>query len=344
VTIAAGIMGVGLNCPLGQGLAAVGRSYREKERNFVKLAKGPVGLDGHPITLSCVISYTNIRNFELRLQRLFAGAVDALVESTPIKNPVALRLVVPAWLASNRLADLLRLWLQETYASCFSDVTFLVDGDTIALYEVARGLQDIQQGRAPALAVGALDSFMDAELLDLLAINGRLHGKTTPHGLIPGEAAALFLLAPSQQEGSGRLGTILSVFTGYERENLYSSKAVIGRGLAKPLRMAFDAYAPARFLADLNGERWRSEDIGFALSGARVPDDLLGDFETPLGQTGDCGAVNSLILAAISLGIDPRKEQAGDEAEFKAISIVSLAHWQGARCVAVIRSEQGIAA
>lgn len=342
MTISAGIMGIGINCPLGQGLAAVGRNYRDRERNFVKPAKGPVGLDGHPITLSCVMPYTKVRNFELRLQRLFAGAVEDLVASTPIENAVTLRLVVPAWLASNRLADLFKLWLEETYSSCFSEVIFLADGDTIALYEVARGLQDIQQGRAPALAIGALDSFMDAELLDLLAINRRLHGKTTPHGLIPGEAAALFLLAPSQREGSRTLGTLLSVFTGYEPENLYASRAVIGRGLAKPLRMAFDAYAPTRFLADLNGERWRSEDIGFALSGARVPDDLLGDFETPLGHTGDCGAVNSLILAAISLGSDPRGEHAGDEGDFKAISIVSLAHWQGARFVAVIRSEQEV--
>jgi hypothetical protein len=337
-------MGIGINCPLGQGLATVGRNYRDRQRNFVRPAKGPVGLDGHPITLSCVMPYTSVRNFELRLQRLFAGAVDDLVSNIPIESAVPLRLVVPAWLASNRLADPLRLWMEETYSSCFSEVTFLADGDTIALYEVARGLQDIQQGRVPALAVGALDSFMDAELLDLLAIDRRLHGKTAPHGLIPGEAAAVFLLAPSHAEGAGRLGTLLTAYTGYERESLSSPKAVIGRGLAKPLRMAFDTYVPERFLADLNGERWRSEDIGFALSGARVPDELLGDFETPIGLTGDCGAVNSLIMAAISLGVDPAREEEGDMAGYDAISIVSSAHWHGARFVAVIRSEQGVAA
>ncbi|MGO7990412.1 hypothetical protein [Rhizobium leguminosarum] len=344
MTAGAGIVGIGLNCPLGQGLEAAGRSYHARQRNFLKSPKGPVGPDGNPIILSCVMPFDKIRNYELRLQRLFAGAVEDFVSHSPIAGPMALRLVLPAWLVSHKLSSQLRNWIRESYSSLFQDIEFLADGNTIALYEVAKAWQQVGAGEVASLVVGALDSHMDAELLDLLIIDGRLHHRENPHGLIPGEAAVLFMLgAPEPEEPGCALGAIKAVFTGYERESLSSPQGVIGRGMAKPLRQAFETYIPDRFLADLNGERWRSEDIGFALSGARVPDALLADIETPIGQTGDCGAANSLIMAAIALAPAHEKSQSDDalNAAVGTISIVSTALRQGPRLVAVMEAFNG---
>lgn len=349
MTASAGIIAIGINCPLGRGLDTVGRAYKERQRDFSKSARGPLGPDGEPLVLSCVVPFDEIRNYELRLQRLFVGAAsDFAVHSTAL-GPVSLRLVLPAWLVLHKLSDQLRDWIRETYSALFQDIEFLAEGDTVALLEVAKALQQIEAGDARNLFVGALDSHMDAELLDLLTISGRLYHRANPHGMIPGEAAVLFLVGETSSQDNGfALGTIKAAFTGYEKENLYSPNGIIGRGMAKPLRRAFETYVPDRFLADLNGERWRSEDIGFALSGARVPDALMADLETPIGQTGDCGAANSLITATIALAPTFDEEPSAEATDIKppSLSIISNASWQGPRLVTVLESfnRQGVAA
>jgi hypothetical protein len=342
MTASPGIVGIGLNCPLGQGLDAASHAYRTRARNFVKSARGPIGPDGHPVVLSCVLPYGTMRGYQERLQRLFAGAVEDLVSGAAVASPMALRLVLPAWLAGHDMAGRLRDWIMQTYPSLFHDVAFLADGATVALYEVARASQELENGETPGLIVGALDSHMDAELLDVLSATGRLYHRANPHGLIPGEAAVLFMLGTPGAE-SQALGTVRAAFTGYETENLSSPQGIIGRGLAKPLRQAFEKHVPDRFLADLNGERWRSEDIGFALSGARVPDALLADIETPIGRTGDCGAANSMVMAAMALAPYTVNEAPAQTENITSatMSIVSAALWQGPRLVAVMEAFNG---
>ncbi|GAK72629.1 hypothetical protein G6L37_33200 [Agrobacterium rubi] len=336
----AGIVGVGISCPLGQGSDAVRRAYVERVRNFVRSSQGPIGFDGQAITLSCVMPFEEVRDYDLRIRNLFAAAFDDLAAQVEIDAPVALRLVVPAWLGRHDIGAGLQTWVKNTYSKWFSSVSLLSGGDTIALYEVAKALKELRDENGGGLIVGALDSFMDAELLDMLAVNGRLFSRGNPHGLIPAEAAVLVMLElPGElRQALPVLGTMRSVFTGFERENLLAPDGVIGRGLAKPLRQAFETFSPARFLVDLNGERWRSEDLGFALSGARVPDKLLADFETPIAFTGDCGAANSLIMATVA--IDGGQSGPPDQAEDQTagVSILSIALPQGPRCVAVFQS------
>lgn len=337
------IVGVGLNCALGNGFSEASVAYFANERNFVKSRKGPIGVDGAPMTLSCAIPFESVRNFELRLQKLFAGAADDLA-AVGCPKPVLLRLVVARWLANHDIGQRLQVWIRDNYSNLFSTVDMLVDGDTLALYEIVRGANEISEGKLPSLVVGAIDSFMDAELLDLLAMDGRIYGRQNPHGLVPGEAASLLLIARGGV-ASAPIGALTSVFTGFEPEKLSAPEGIIGRGLAKPLRQAFETIVPGRFLSDLNGERWRSEDLGFALSGALVPDSLLQDFETPLGHTGDCGAANGMLLASFALATKAYKPKADDESDGVATdaaatvtSIVSTSHPEGPRCVAAIES------
>ena len=337
------ILGVGLHCSLGKGFSHACDAYFANERNFVKSQKGPIGIDGVPMTLSCAIPFVDVRNFELRLQKLFAGAADDLT-AIGVPAPVPMRLVVPRWLANHDIGKRLRIWIGDTYPSLFSGVEMLTDGDTLALYEIVRGANEISGGQFPGLVIGAIDSFMDAELLDLLAMNGRIYARQTPYGLVPGEAAALLFIGKADS-ANRPLGALKSLFTGFETEKLSAPQGIIGRGLAKPLRQAFETFAPDRFLTDLNGERWRSEDLGFALSGALIPERLVADFETPLGNTGDCGAANGMVLASFAL--TPKVSQATAAAGQNSdpsddcrhvTSIVSTSHPDGPRCVAAIES------
>ncbi|BCH63512.1 hypothetical protein RvVAT039_07280 [Agrobacterium vitis] len=335
------VYGIGINCPLGKSLADASKAYAANEHNFVKSEKGPVGADGASVTLSSVMPFEDVRNFELRLQRLFAGAVDDMIATLTIPSgPVAIRIVVPRWLARHKIGQSLMSWIGDTWPTVFTDVVLLADGDTLAAYELVKGLRQVAEGEVPAMAIAALDSYMDAELLDILAINDRIYKRGTPHGLVPGEAAVIVMIGSNAAfPDASPVGTVRSAFNGFETENLSAPQGIIGRGLAKPLRQAFEAFQPDRFLVDLNGERWRSEDLGFALSGALIPDRLLSDFETPLSNTGDCGAANGLVMTAFALCspadiIDP-DVSAGDDQERRPslLSILSTSHFEGPRCV-----------
>ncbi|MVA23621.1 hypothetical protein V6582_15695 [Agrobacterium vitis] len=340
MTAFAQVYGLGLCCPLGKNLTDASEAYAANDHNFIKSEKGPVGADGAPITLSCVMPFEDVRNFEVRLQRLFAGAVDDLVKALDLSYSAAsMRLVVPRWLAGHKIGQELATWIVATWPTLFTDVALLADGDTLAVYELVKGLQEITEGQIPALAIAALDSYMDAELLDILAISDRIYKRGTPHGLVPGEAAVIVMLGSSATfPDASPIGTVRSAFNGFEAENLSEPQGIIGRGLARPLRQAFEAFQPDRFLVDLNGERWRSEDLGFALSGALIPDRLLSDFETPLSNTGDCGAANGLVMTAFALcspadTID-HDVFAGDDHERRpSLSILSTSHFEGPRCV-----------
>ncbi|OLP45039.1 hypothetical protein [Rhizobium oryziradicis] len=341
MTAFAQIYGIGLCCPLGKTLEDASKAYAANDHNFVKSEKGPVGADGAKVTLSCVMPFEDVRNFELRLQRLFAGAVDDLVKTLDLSDSaVSMRLVVPRWLARHKIGQDLVTWIVATWPTLFTNVTLLADGDTLAVYELVKGLQEISEGQIPALAIAALDSYMDAELIDMLAISDRIYKRGTPHGLVPGEAAVIVMLGSNATfPATSPIGTIRSAFNGFEAESLSEPQSIIGRGLAKPLRKAFEAFQPDRFLVDLNGERWRSEDLGFALSGALIPDTLLSDFETPLSNTGDCGAANGLVMTAFALSTSEENTEADvstlddHEPRRSLLSVLSTSHVEGPRCV-----------
>lgn len=335
MTASAQIYRIGLHCALGKGYRAAAEAYFARDYNFVKSEMGPLGADGMRMTLACAIPFHELFDFELRLQKLFAEAVEDLA---PGEADVAmpLRLVVPRWLKGHAMGERLRAWIGETYARLFREVETVADGDTLALYELVRGLQET--AREHRFTVGALDSYMDAGLLDLLALNDRILKRGTPHGLVPGEACVLVMLGTDREAGAHPpLGSLRAVFNNFEPESLSAPQGIIGRGLAMSLRQALDSFVPDRLLIDLNGERWRSEDIGFALSGARIPDALLSDFETPLGNTGDCGAANGLILVALALaqGFEAGQSEE-DTMSGNTLSIVSTSHFEGPRCVAVV--------
>jgi 3-oxoacyl-[acyl-carrier-protein] synthase-1 len=342
MTSAAHVYAVGLHCALGDNYSTASEAYRAKQNNFMKSSRGPVGMDGRPITLSSAFPFDRVRNFELRLQRLFSGAVaDVLVRQSEWPT-MPLVLVVASWFKGHPMEARFCEWVVDTYPAVFNSVETVADGDTLGLVELVQGLQKIADGESEFVSVGALDSYMDAELLDLLALEGRLLSGFTPHGLVPGEACILLVLGHGTKlHPAVPLGSVRSVFTGFESEVVSKPAGVIGRGLAKPLRQAFDAFEPQRFLVDLNGERWRSEDVGFALSGARISDALSADFEVPLAITGDCGAANGLLLAAFALA--PAETGAEDADNHQrdigsGLAIVSTSHITGPRCVAVIQS------
>ena len=333
------LSGVGLCCSLGRTHADAATAYAEGDVNFEKSDK-VVGPDGMPLRLAPVFGLHDIHNYEIRLQRLFQCAMDDLAAQTgPEQAPMPLRLIVPGWLKGNPIETAFSEWVMAEYGGLLKSADLISSENAMPLSDLARALLAVGDGAAPAMLVGAVDSFMHAELIDALALNNRLLCRTQPHGVIPSEAAVLFRVCqPHLAAADAPGGEIAAVWTGRETEPITDAKGILGRGLAKPFAAALGERTPHRLMIDLNGERWRSEELGFALAAAPpLPDDLAADFETPPLFTGFCGCAMGGVMAALALadqpgGLDSRAEYP-DGTEW---TMISSSQYNGLREVALM--------
>jgi hypothetical protein len=132
-----------------------------------------------------------------------------------------------------------------------------------------------------------------------------------PYGSVPSEGACFLLLASEETiPEQAPIGQILSVFRSKELEDITRPRGIIGRGLAKAFRDAAGYAPPDRLISDLNGERWRAEEFGFAVSAAGAPiSDLASIVETPALYLGDCGVAAGPIFAALALVDSPEQKK-----------------------------------
>ncbi|WP_164014629.1 hypothetical protein [Pyxidicoccus trucidator] len=181
----------------------------------------------------------------------------------------------------------------------------------------------------------AVDSLLDPEALQMLGEEGRLKVGDNPVGLMPGEAAACFLL---EQEGSARrrgaapLALVTGVATAQERNHLYSGESTQGEGLATCLREVLARGSrPARFegdvYSDLNGEQWRSREWGTAL--IRLGEHLdAPNVHLPCVSVGDVGAASGALGVCLSVHAFARGQSRTGQA-----LVVSSSPWGTVGCL-----------
>jgi 3-oxoacyl-[acyl-carrier-protein] synthase-1 len=166
----------------------------------------------------------------------------------------------------------------------------------------------IAAGRADRAIVLACDSCAEPLSAQWLERQGRLKSDEAPVGLIPGEAAACFLVE-TEPAARGRGARPEALITGWsaatEPANLFSDARNTGLGLASVGAAALDS-EPAfagDLIVDLNGETWRAYELGCALArlGSRIDEtartvllcDSLGEIGAASGCAGVCLAVRS---------------------------------------------------
>jgi hypothetical protein len=340
MTGAAIVNGVGLCCSLGKTFAEATSAYAAGDMNFEK-SDDVVGPDGLGVRLAPVFGFHEMRDIEVRLQQLFRHALEDLVAQTgPWPEPLALRLLLPAWLADSPIAARLEAWVTGSFADRLASVSFAYSKDGMFLGEVAKGMAAVNEGHASAVVIGVVDSLLSAALLDGLALRNRLFCRLQPYGVTPSEAAVLLRLClPELSVPAIPTGSVAGVWGGRETRNIEDPDGLIGAGLGRPFAAAFEKRVPDRLLVDLNGERWRSEEIGYAFVQAEnLPDDLAADFETPPGATGFCGCATGAVMAALALADAPAswRRLAEPQVNGEEWSIVSASQYDGRRSVALI--------
>lgn len=307
------ILAAGLCCPLGDNFAETARRYAAGERGL-RRERNFVGADGLPPPLAQAIPIAECREYYERLRRLLAAALaDCRSQVPPPPGGWLLRLTVTRDLYEHPDREAIRALLLEPHAGVLRDIELRPGGPAEALSDLAHAAMAVREGRDEHALVGALDSFIHPLPLDRLAEDERILMQGNPWGMIPGEAAVV--LAVGIETRRPALGHVLGVFRGVEEEDVTAPKGVVGRGLAKAYERAARFLPPDRLMADLNGERWRAEEFGFAVARAASPGSgivaLAADPETPALHLGDCGTATGLLLPALALADPPKRPAPG---------------------------------
>lgn len=188
------------------------------------------------------------------------------------------------------------------------------EGGAAALFALCDALGCLQAGRAECAVVGGVDTFLDLRRLAMLDAEGRILGDRVMDGFVPGEGAAMLLLATPayvKRTGAKPLARVAAAATGMEPGHRYSSEAYKGEGLAGAFQELFAAAGslpPVRTVyAGFNGENLPAKEWGVAhlRSAARFAGDHR--IEHPADCIGDTGAA----AGAIMLGLAANAMQQG---------------------------------
>lgn len=143
--------------------------------------------------------------------------------------------------------------------------------------------------------------------------DGRVLGGSSSFGTVPGEAAAALVLASDEARQRFALasrGRLLAVAHAEETTPFGGPRACVGEGLVRAIRgvlSALPAGERARVFCNLNGERERTDEWGFALP--RLSEALAtpGAFVTPIGAFGDVENASGLLLIGLASALSGRE-------------------------------------
>lgn len=183
--------------------------------------------------------------------------------------------------------------------------------------------------------VVAVDSLMDPLLVENLAARGRLKYGGNPVGLSPGEAAVA-LLVESARDPARRIakGTLLlrAVSLRSPAGEKAEQERRTGCALTDCIKEALDQAGIERFTGDvyldLNGEPWRAQQWGMALT--RIQARFDGKIHLPTTSVGDIGAASGALGVCLSARAFARRY-----ARAGASLVVSAAETGSTACIAL---------
>ncbi|NUO47247.1 MAG: hypothetical protein HOV80_00165 [Polyangiaceae bacterium] len=189
-----------------------------------------------------------------------------------------------------------------------ADVVSVPRGHASAFVALEQACSTIERGEADLCLVGGVDSWLEPAAIDHLLAAGRLRGPSRPWGFVPGEAAAFCVVASSRwiaEAGiSSRLVVVASA-SSTEPAPMGSKRICTGKGLGvvfdktlAPLRESGER--ANRLVGDLNGEQYRVDELGFAVSRLSDAIDRPDDIVTPAGCWGDVGAASGALFAGLA--------------------------------------------
>lgn len=181
----------------------------------------------------------------------------------------------------------------------------------IAAMQAALNLLD-RDGIDIVLA-GGVESYLEAETLEWLDDMEQLHSNNNLYGFCPGEAAgfvALTRVNMAKWLGIRPLLELVSVGSGQEKNLIKTEDIVLGEGLSDAFKSVATGLSEGtqidRIICDMNGERYRGNEYGFAVLKTSGLFQDAADFEAPADCWGDLGAASGPLYAAMVIEAESR--------------------------------------
>ena len=322
------ILAVGMVTPVGAsavqtaaslraGIGRLGESY-VSDRFGKPMVMGLVDLEQLPPLVEALEDREISLRHE-RLARLGGVALRETLASAP-HDPLPLLLGVAEPRAEARSAigeEMIEILATQTGVRFDDECSRVYPlGRAAGLVALGEALDLLDRGRAGAVLVGAVDSYLDMPLLEALDGEGRLRTGEVSDGFVPGEGAGFLLLtraipdsAVGRRYGSLPLARVAALGRARESGHLYGPEPHRGDGLASAFRAALGAPAagpkdprPARVssvYAGLNGESYWGKE--WAVAQIRSADRLAEPLRIahPADAMGDAGAA----LGTVMLGL-----------------------------------------
>jgi 3-oxoacyl-[acyl-carrier-protein] synthase-1 len=312
-----GIIGVGASTPLGVDALTTSAAYRAA---ISSMAEHPVYLDsrGDRVYVSRDPRLSPTLDWPSRVIALARAAASEAISG-----------VLTAVAGSARDIDVF-IAMPERRPGTVPDVEGNLSREIVALTAPsvalgrvavawqghASGLLWIQQAaermptrRGSLTLVLSVDSYLSPETLEWLEANKQLKREGRTSGFLPGEAAAAVLLA--HEEDAARwetpmLARVLSCGSAKETNRIKTDTICVGDALTTAMRAALQPLAGSTAkvtdgYCDLNGERYRNEELMYAI--VRVSPLFVNavGYATPADCLGDVGAASGLLYLTLAV-------------------------------------------
>lgn len=182
-------------------------------------------------------------------------------------------------------------------------------GHAAALEALRRGTELIGEGRADLCLVGGVESYLEPDTLLWLDTNRQLLRSGMRSAFHPGEGAGFLALAGERvrrQLGLKSLGIPLATQVSRESKLIKTDEQNTGEGLTRALQAALTELSRRGervddVYCDLNGERYRTEEWGFALLRTQQAFRDASAARTAVSEWGDMGAASGALLMILAL-------------------------------------------
>jgi 3-oxoacyl-[acyl-carrier-protein] synthase-1 len=213
------------------------------------------------------------------------------------------------------------------------------NGHAGALYGIAQAVARIGRDEAELCVVGGVDSYFEGTTLDWLEENRLLDCERIRGGFPPGEGAAMIALASDamrRQLGLPCLATVRASASALERRDPNGPEGPLGEALTEVFfRVAGALRRPERFdelYCDINGERPRVTDLGFALLRTAELFRDPTDYRTAVSRVGDLGAATGALSCVLAARAWARGYASGP------MALVAGSSWSGLRAAVLLSS------
>ncbi len=203
----------------------------------------------------------------------------------------------PGW--TERYAEAVRAALGPT-------VEDVARGHAAGLQGLVFAHEQIAAGALDWCVVGGVDSYFEPETLGWLTSYRQLKTATSRAAFFPGEAASFVAVAGEdavRRFGLTSLGRIRGAASAMEDALIKTEAVNVGRGLTEAIRRASESLCGERIdeiYCDINGERYRTEEWGFAV--LKISEYLVdgSEYTLPVSSWGDVGAASGPLFAILA--------------------------------------------